>query len=145
MKKQKTKTGVFHLITLLCANASIVISLMHLVFHVINMFNSSVAFLKSNVTITLMLILSIISAFTAAAVMIILHYRNQKSYFFRKIAYTTFWVCLFSLLAQINVIFPKMIVNDYRNAVWFFVSILSITNSVFCNGLLVTDTEAKKD
>ncbi len=128
-------------IAVLCANGAIVISLMHLVFHFIDSVNFSVAFLDSEVTSVLMIILSAFSMIASACVMIILHRKNSKSYFFRKVAFITFWICFLNILFQRNVIYPNVLETYQRNAVWFFVSVFSMINSIFCNGLLCVNSK----
>ncbi len=129
-------------LALICANGGIIISLMHLVFHFIDSVNFAVGFLDNDFTYVIMLINSIISMIAAVSVMIILHYKGSKSYFFRKVAFITFWVAFLSLLFQRNVIYPKMLEEYQRNAVWFFLSVFTIINSVFCNGLLCMNQNA---
>lgn len=133
---KKTIPAFLFWIAVLFANGAIVISLMHLVFHFIDSVNFSVAFLDSEVTSVLMIILSAFSMIASACVMIILHQKNNKSYFFRKVAFITFWVCFLNILFQRNVIYPNVLETYQRNAVWFFVSVFSMVNSIFCNGLL---------
>lgn len=123
-------------LSLLCANGAIIISLMHLVFHFICTVNFAVAFLDSEVTSVLMIILSAFSMIASACVMIILHRTKNNSYFFRKVAFITFWLCFLNILFQRNVILPNMVETYHRNMLWFFISVFTMINSVFCNGLL---------
>ena len=138
MKKSKTFSfnKAFSLIALLSANGAIVIALMHLVFHFIDLVNFSVAFLDSKVTHVLIFILSILSAITAVYVMYTAYYKKSKSYFFRKVAFITLWICVINILIQKNWILPNIVEEAYRETLWFFISIFTMLNSIYCNGLL---------
>lgn len=125
----------FFLIAIISANVGIIISLMHLVFHFIDLVNFSVAFLDSEVTNVLMIVLSVSSFIASICVLMFLHREKNKSYFFRKVAFITFWICFINVLIQCNVIFPEAVEKNYRNAVWFFMSSFTLINSIFCNGL----------
>ncbi len=144
-KNKKNLPSIFMIIALICANGGIIISLMHLVFHFIDCVNFAVGFLDNNFTNIIMLINGIISLITAAFVLIILHYKESKSYFFRKVAFITFWLSFSNILLQRNVIMPNMLEEYQRNVVWFFLSVFTIINSVFCNGLLCLNKSTEKE
>ncbi len=132
-----------YVLSLISANGCIIISLMYLTFHFIDNVNFAMGFVKSEATQTLLVVLSILSAFTAAAVLIILNYRNSKSYFFRKVAFMTFWICIFCALLQFEVILVNVFEITILKFIWFTTSVLSIITSVFCNGLLVANSKEK--
>ncbi len=138
MKKSNTISfnALFKLIALLCANGAIVIALMHLVFHFIDLVNYSVAFLDSNVTHALIFILSIFSAITAIYVLYSSYLKKNKGYFSRKVAFITLWICVINILIQKNWILPNLVEAEYRETLWFFISIFTMINSIYCNGLL---------
>ena len=129
MDNKKKLPKFFSIGTLILANGAIVIALMHLTFHFIDSVNFAVGFLENEVTSVLMLLLSIFSALTASGVIIILNHEESKSYFFRKVAFITFWICVLNILIE----------TVYRNMLWFFISMFTILNSVFCNGLVLAD------
>ena len=138
MKKSNTLSfnAIFKLLALLSANGAIIIALMHLVFHFIDSVNFSVAFLDSEVTNVLMITLSVLSAFTAIYVMYTMFNTNSKSYFFKKVAFITFWICVINILIQKNVILPGTVKDNYGEMIWFFISIFTFFNSIYCNGIL---------
>ncbi len=41
---------------------------------------------------------------------------------------------------QRNVIYPNMLEDYQRNAIWFLVSVFTLLNSIFCDGLLSMTT-----
>ncbi|MBE6648378.1 MAG: hypothetical protein E7614_02520 [Ruminococcaceae bacterium] len=135
---QKIPLPLF-ILALVCANGGIIICLMHLVFHFIDSVNFAVGFLDNKFTFIVMLIASILSALASVSVMIILNRRESKSYFFRKVAFINFWICVINILLQRNVILPNMIETVTRNMIWFFVSMFTILTCVFCDGLLVME------
>jgi hypothetical protein len=149
-KKSKVLHPVFLAIALIYANAGIIIAIMHLVFHFIDSVNFAVGFLDNKFTDIIMLVASVLSMFTSVFVLLILQRRESKSYFFRKIAFITFWVCAFNILFQKNVIYPNVLEDFQKQALWFLVSMFTLFNSVFCNGLLAmntaySDSEQKTD
>lgn len=149
-KKSKVLHPVFLAIALIYANAGIIIAIMHLVFHFIDSVNFAVGFLDNKFTEIIMLVASVLSMFTSVFVLLILQRRESKSYFFRKIAFITFWVCAFNILFQKNVIYPNVLEDFQKQALWFLVSMFTLFNSVFCNGLLAmntaySDSEQKTD
>jgi hypothetical protein len=149
-KKSKVLPPVFLAIALIYANAGIIIAIMHLVFHFIDSVNFAVGFLDNKFTEIIMLVASVLSMFTSVFVLLILQRRESKSYFFRKIAFITFWVCAFNILFQKNVIYPNVLEDFQKQALWFLVSMFTLFNSVFCNGLLAmntaySDSEQKTD
>ncbi len=147
MKKSNTLSfnTLFGILALLTANGAIVIALMHLVFHFIDSVNFSVAFLDSEVTHVLMIILSVLSALSALYVMYTMFNTKSKSYFFRKVAFITFWICILNILIQRNVILPNMVEDYYREMLWFFISIFTFLNSIYCNGLLCMESKTKHE
>jgi hypothetical protein len=139
-KKSKVLHPVFLAIALIYANAGIIIAIMHLVFHFIDSVNFAVGFLDNKFTEIIMLVASVLSMFTSVFVLLILQRRESKSYFFRKIAFITFWICAFNILFQKNVIYPNVLEDFQKQALWFLVSMFTLFNSVFCNGLLAMNT-----
>ena len=137
MKSSKNIPTSLFILALVSANAGIIICLMHLVFHFIDSVNFAVGFLDNNFTFIIMLVASILSALASVSVMMLLNIKESKSYFFRKVAFINFWICVINVLLQRNVILPNMIEPVTRNMIWFFVSIFTILTGVFCNGLLV--------
>lgn len=144
MKNNKKIPTPLFIFALICANGGIIICLMHLVFHFIDSVNFAVGFLDNNFTFIIMLVASILSALASVAVMMLLNIKESKSYFFRKVAFINFWICVINVLLQRNVILPNMIEPVTRNMIWFFVSIFTLLTCVFCNGLLVTDENAEE-
>ncbi len=130
---------------LITANISIVIALMHLTLHFIDSVNFAMGFLKSDVTKMLMFILSISSLVNSIFVILILQKRESKSYFFRKVAFLTFWICFISIITNKNVILPNMLQDVHLKALWFFVSTFSMLTAVFCNGHLVMNYKNEEE
>jgi hypothetical protein len=136
---------IFHAVALICANVGIIIAIMHYVFHFIDSVNFAVGFLDNSFTEVIMLIVSITSVITACSIIYITYRNNRNSYFFRKIAFITIWVCFINILFQRNVIYPNLLEDYQREAIWFIVSTLTLINSVFCNGLLCMKVEEEAD
>jgi hypothetical protein len=143
-KNKKSLPSIFLIIALICANGGIIISLMYLVFHFIDCVNFAVGFLANDFTKVIMLINSIISLVSAASVMIILHFNESKSYFFRKVAFITFWLCVFYALIHLDVILPDVIEKVYLKLIWFSISLFTMVTSIFCVGLLVMVPQKKQ-